>query len=326
VAARVSPLKPPSKPEFVRIGTRFARLIREGAWPVNATVGPKTAPWRQVTVAHKAVRPHRPGAGLVYIAWMAVSSPPTDRQRGPIRRLLPLLAIGLLAAMAFVAFRKGGISLEALVANREAIGAFVTEHRILALFAYIGLYIATVALSVPGAVFLTLSGGFLFGVAVGASAAVIGATVGATLIFLLARTALGEPLLRRAGPLAQQLAQGFRADAFSYLLFLRLVPAFPFFLVNLVPAIAGVRLGPFVAATALGVIPAALVYAFAGTGLDSVITAQKNSFQDCLAAGHADCRLAFEARDVLTPQLLGALVALGLLALVPVVVRRLRAR
>ena len=75
-------------------------------------------------MAHKAVRPPRPGARLVYIARMAVSSLPTDRQRGPIRRLLPLLAIGLLAAMAFVAFRKGGISFEALVANREAIGAF----------------------------------------------------------------------------------------------------------------------------------------------------------------------------------------------------------
>ena len=255
-----------------------------------------------------------------------MSSPPTQRQRSPIRRLLPWLVIGLLTVMAFVAFRKGGISFEALAANREAIGALVAEHRILALFCYIGLYIAAVALSVPGAVFLTLIGGFLFGVAVGATAAVIGATAGATLIFLLARTALGEPLLRRAGPRAQQLAQGFRDDAFSYLLFLRLVPAFPFFLVNLVPAFAGVRLGPFVAATALGVIPAALVYALAGTGLDSVITAQKNSFQDCLAAGHADCRLTFDAKDVLTPHLLGALIALGLLALVPVVVRRLRAR
>jgi uncharacterized membrane protein YdjX (TVP38/TMEM64 family) len=257
---------------------------------------------------------------------MAVSSPPPVRQRSPIRRLLPWLAIGLLAAMAFVAFRKGGISFEALVANREAIGAFVAAHRILALLCYIGFYITAVALSVPGAVVLTVSGGFLFGVALGASAAVIGATAGAILIFLLARTALGEPLLRRAGPRAQQLAQGFRDDAFSYLLFLRLVPAFPFFLVNLVPAFAGVRLGPFVAATALGVIPAALVYAFAGTGLDSIITAQKTSFQACLAAGHADCRLVFDARDVLTPQLLGALVALGLLALVPVAVRRLRAR
>ncbi|MEI9804678.1 MAG: VTT domain-containing protein [Pseudolabrys sp.] len=154
----------------------------------------------------------------------------------------------------------------------------------------------------------------------------IGATIGATLIFLVARTALGEPLLRRAGPRACHLAQGFCKDAFSYLLFLRLVPAFPFFLVNLVPAFAGVRLLPFMAATALGIIPATFVYALAGTGLDSAITVQKESYEACLAAGHADCHLTFDARDVLTPQLLGALVALALLALIPVVVRRLRSR
>lgn len=242
------------------------------------------------------------------------------------RRLMPLAVVVLLAAVAYYAVGRSGISLEALVRHREAIAGFVTEHRLLAVLAYVGLYIVTVALSVPGAIFLTVSGGFLFGLTVGASTAVIGATIGATLIFLVARTALGETLLRRAGPRAIKLAQGFRDDAFSYLLFLRLVPAFPFFLVNLVPAVAGVGLGPFVAATALGVIPAAFVYAFAGTGLDSVIMAQKNAFDDCLAAGGSDCHLTFDARDILTPQLLGALVALGLLALVPVVVRRLRAR
>ena len=156
-----------------------------------------------------------------------------------------------------------------------AIDGFVRGHRVLAVLAYIGIYIITVAVSLPGAAFLTVAGGFLFGVVVGASAAVVGATIGATLIFLVARTALGEPLLRLAGPRANQLAKGFRDDAFSYLLFLRLVPVFPFFLVNLVPAFAGVRLGPFIAATALGVIPAAVVFALAGTGLDSVIMAQK---------------------------------------------------
>jgi uncharacterized membrane protein YdjX (TVP38/TMEM64 family) len=207
-----------------------------------------------------------------------------------------------------------------------AIDAFVSEHRVLAVLAYIALYIAAVALSLPGAVFLSVAGGFLFGLAVGAAAAVIGATIGATVIFLVARTALGEPLLRRAGPRASQLAQGFRDEAFSYLLFLRLVPAFPFFLVNLVPAFAGVRLVTFVAATALGIIPGALVYALAGTGLDSIIAAQRAEYSDCLAAGRTDCHIAFDAKDVLTPQLISALVALGLLALVPVVVKRLRAR
>jgi uncharacterized membrane protein YdjX (TVP38/TMEM64 family) len=252
--------------------------------------------------------------------------PTPDRSRSPIRRLVPLIAVVLLAIAAYTIFGRGSISLEALVMHRMAIDGFVAEHRLLAVLAYTALYIAAVALSLPGAIFLTVAGGFLFGLAVGTLAAVIGATLGATIIFLVARTALGEPLLRRAGPRAAQLAHGFRNDAFSYLLFLRLVPAFPFFLVNLVPAFAGVRLLPFVAATALGVIPGALVYALAGTGLDSVIAAQMESHSACLAVGRADCQMIFNAKDVLTPQLIGALVALGLLALVPVVVKRLRAR
>jgi uncharacterized membrane protein YdjX (TVP38/TMEM64 family) len=242
------------------------------------------------------------------------------------RRLLLLGLVVVLAGLAYYFLGRGELSFEALVRHRMAIDGFVTEHRVLAVLAYIGLYIAAVALSVPGAVFLTVSGGFLFGLVIGISAAVIGATIGATLIFLVARTALGEPLLRRAGPRAQQLARGFRDDAFSYLLFLRLVPAFPFFLVNLVPAFAGVRLGTFVSATAIGIIPATFVFVFAGKSLDSVITVQKNLYQTCLAAGRSDCRLTFDAADILTPQLIGALVALGLLALVPVLMKRWRAR
>jgi uncharacterized membrane protein YdjX (TVP38/TMEM64 family) len=254
------------------------------------------------------------------------TNPAADRPNSPTRRLALLAVVVVLACLAYYFLGRGGLSLEALVRHRMAIDEFVAEHHVLAVLAYIGLYIVAVALSVPGAIFLTVAGGFLFGVAVGASAAVIGATIGATLIFLVARSALGEPLLRRAGPSAAKLAQGFRDDAFSYLLFLRLVPAFPFFLVNLVPAFAGVRLAPFMAATALGIIPASLVFTFAGTGLDSVITVQKNLHQACLAAGKTDCHMTFDARDVLTPQLLGALIALGLLALVPVLVKRWRGR
>ena len=243
-----------------------------------------------------------------------------------VRRVIPLAVIIVLAVAAYVAFGRGALSLEALVRHRGAIDIFVTQHRALAVLAYIGVYAAAVSLSLPGATFLTVTGGLLFGVLVGAIAAVIGATIGATVIFLVARTALGEPLLRRAGPRVKQIAQGFRADAFSYLLFLRLVPALPFFLVNLVPAFAGVKLKTFVAATALGIIPGAFVYAFAGTGLDSVIAAQKASFDACVAAGRAGCSLSFNAASVLTPELIGALIALGLLALLPAVVKRLRGR
>ena len=236
-----------------------------------------------------------------------------------------MVAIVVLAGAAYIA-SGGGVSLESLVRHRAAIDDFVASHRMLAIFVYVGIYITVVAVSLPGAALLTLTGGFLFGIAVGASAAVISATVGATLIFLVARTALGEPLLRRAGPRATQLARGFREDAFSYLLFLRLVPAFPFFLVNLVPAFARVRFGPFVAATAIGIIPGAIVFALAGAGLDSMIAAQKNSYDQCIAAKGADCRLVFEPADVLTPQLIAALVALGLLALMPVAVKFWRTR
>jgi len=257
---------------------------------------------------------------------MSVSVRSADRPRSLFRRALPLIAIVILAVIAYLTVGTGMISLESLVRHRAAIDQFVTGHRVLAVLTYVALYAATVALSLPGATFLTVSGGFLFGLALGASAAVVGATLGATVIFLVARTALGEPLLRRAGPRATQLADGFREDAFSYLLFLRLVPAFPFFLVNLVPAFAGVRLGPFVAATVLGIIPGAVVYAFAGTGLDSVIAAQKESYDACMAAARADCHLTFDAKDILTPKLIGALVALGVLSLVPVVVKRLRRR
>jgi uncharacterized membrane protein YdjX (TVP38/TMEM64 family) len=276
-------------------------------------------------MAHKAVRRARFGAGLVYRVQM-LGSPAADTPSGLTRRLLLLAAVVALALAATWALGRGDLSLEALLRHRAEIDAFVTAHGTLAVLAYLGLYIGTVALSLPGATILTVIGGFLFGLMLGGTVAAIGATLGATIVFLVARTALGEPLLRRAGPRARLLAQGFRADAFSYLLFLRLVPAFPFFLVNLVPAFAGVRLGPFVAATALGVIPASFVYALAGTGLDSVIMVQKKTFDDCLAAGRADCRLAFDPRDVLTPELVGALVALGLLALVPVLVKRVRGR
>src|SRR5262249_5664939 len=110
------------------------------------------------------------------------------------------------------------------------------------------------------------------------------------------------------------------------LLFLRLVPIFQFWMVNLVPALAGVRLATFAAATALGVIPATFVFAFGGAGLDSVIAAQPSAYRSGLAAARSDCRLALHIHAALPPELIAALAGLGVLALVPVVVRRLRAR
>jgi uncharacterized membrane protein YdjX (TVP38/TMEM64 family) len=240
-------------------------------------------------------------------------------------KAVPLLILIAAAALAFALGGQRTLSLEALVARRAALDSFVTDHFAAALATYVGVYVAAVALSLPGAVWLTIAGGVLFGWLIGGIAAATGATAGATLIFLLVRHALADVVRRRLGARLAALSAGFRADAFSYLLFLRLVPLFPFFLVNIAPALAGVPTGAFAAATALGILPATFAFAFFGAGLDSVLAGQQAVYRDCLAAGRADCRLQFDAGAALTPQLLAALVALGLVALAPVAVRHWRA-
>jgi uncharacterized membrane protein YdjX (TVP38/TMEM64 family) len=244
----------------------------------------------------------------------------------PLRRLVPLIVVLAASAMVFAMGWHRQLSFETLVRHHEALRTFIAAHEAAAVAAYVALYIAAVALSIPVGFYLTVTGGILFGAVLGGAAAVVSATIGAICIFLIAKSAVGDYLVRRAGPLAQRLAQGFRDDAFSYLLFLRLVPIFPFWIVNLVPALVGVKLSTFAAATFLGVIPATFVFAFVGEGLDSVIAAQQAAYQSCLAAGRSDCRLEFHMHAALTPELVGALAALGVLALLPVVVRRLRAR
>jgi uncharacterized membrane protein YdjX (TVP38/TMEM64 family) len=251
---------------------------------------------------------------------------PQRAGRRKVRRFAPAVVILLVAVLILAMGWHRQLSLETLVRHRDALDAFVDGHYAAALATFVGVYIAAVSLSIPGAVFLTIAGGLLFGVIVGGAAVVVAATTGATVIFLIARSAFSEYVIRRAGPRLSKIVDGFCADAFSYLLFLRLVPVFPFFLVNLAPALVGVRVTTFVAATAIGVIPATFVFASVGAGLDSVIQAQASMYHACLAAGRTDCRLDFDPAAALTPQLIGALIALGLLALAPVAVRRVFGR
>jgi uncharacterized membrane protein YdjX (TVP38/TMEM64 family) len=248
------------------------------------------------------------------------------RHRGGVwlRRLCPVAAV----AVAMVVVYAGGwhreVSLENLIRHRASIDVFIDEHYAMAVGAFIAIYVVAVAMSIPGAVLLTVSGGVLFGWLVGGIATIVGATVGATVIFEIARTACGGSLGRRVGPRLGKLAEGFRANAFSYLLFLRLVPLFPFFLVNIAPALVGVSLRTFVAATVIGIIPATFAFAMFGAGLDSVIAAQESVFRACIAAGRADCHLDFDRSAVITPELVISILALGVVALVPVIVRRWR--
>jgi uncharacterized membrane protein YdjX (TVP38/TMEM64 family) len=243
-----------------------------------------------------------------------------------LRRLAPLLIIGGISAVALAMGWQRQISFESLVRHYEALRGFIAAHEVAALAAYVALYIAVAGLSLPAGAYLTIIGGILFGTLVGGLAAMIGASIGAIVIFSIAKSALGEQLVRKAGPAAAKVAQGFRENALSYLLFLRLVPVLPFWLVNLVSAICGLRLATFAAGTVIGITPATFVFASVGSGLTSVIAAQEQSYRACLAAARADCRLVFHAADALTPQLFAALAALGLLALVPVLVKRWRAR
>ena len=221
------------------------------------------------------------------------------------KRLVPLLILIALLGAAFAFRLDRYLTLDALRDNRVALLDLVARSGIWAGLVYVLAYAGAVALSLPGAVIITLAGGFLFGTAVGATLTVVGATVGATLLFLIARSAVGDALRRRAGPFLARMSEGFSRDAFNYLLFLRLVPAFPFWAVNLAPALLGMRLLPYVIATFIGIIPATVVFSAFGASLGAV-------FDD-----GGDVNL----KDVLSPTLLAALVALGLLSLLPAAIK-----
>ena len=242
--------------------------------------------------------------------------------RSALWRYVPLAAILLAMAAVFGTGSHRYFSLEMLLEHRERLQAFVTEHQNKALLLYMVLYITVVTLSIPVGVFLTILGGFLFGWLVGGAAAAISATIGAVGIFLVARTSFGDVLLRRAGDRIQRLAEGFRQDAFSYLLFVRFVPIIPFWLTNLASALFGVKLRTFALATMIGVIPATYAFAVAGSGLDSIIEKQQGARDACLAAGNTECGLDLGLSTLITPQILVAFVALGVLALIPVILRR----
>jgi uncharacterized membrane protein YdjX (TVP38/TMEM64 family) len=224
--------------------------------------------------------------------------------------LLPLLALLVGLALFFAFGLQDRLSCAALRDNRVWLADWVAIHRPLAIIGFMALYAAAVAFSVPGAALLTVTGGFLFGAPAATAMVVVAATAGATVLFLAARSAFRDLLQARVGPWLAKLQHGFAENELSYLLFLRLVPLFPFFVVNLVPAFLGVRLRSFVIATVLGIIPASFIFASVGAGLGSLFDAGR------------DCSLD----SVFTPRILIALAGLALLALVPVAYKRFWAR
>lgn len=225
-----------------------------------------------------------------------------------LRRLLPvvILLLGLVLFLLFGLERY--FSFEMLSRHHAELAAWVTAHVALAALIYVLFYALAVAFSLPIAVVITPVGGFLFGVWLGALLSVIGATLGSVALFLAARTAFRDLLRARAGATLARLEDGFRRDSFNYLLFLRLVPVFPFWLVNIVPALLGMQLGPYTLATLIGIIPGAVIYAGVGASFGTLIERGERP----------DFGVIFEWH-ILLP-----LLGLAALSLLPVVYTRLR--
>lgn len=229
----------------------------------------------------------------------------------PLWRRLTPAAILLLGLALFLLFGlEHYFSFEMLSRNHAALTAWVAAHTALAVVLFVLAYALVVAFSLPIAIIITPLGGFLFGIWVGATLSVVGATVGSVAVFLAARSAFHELFHARAGALLVRFEEGFRRDAFSYLLFLRLVPVFPFWLVNIVPALLGMRLAPYTLATLIGIIPAAIVYAGVGAGFGLLFDRGETP----------DLAIIFQWRFLLP------LLGLGVLALVPVLYTHLRRR
>lgn len=233
---------------------------------------------------------------------------PTEPSRGPrarIARVLPMAALLLGAALALI-FLRDYLSFDALERHYEALLAWRDAHFLGSAAVFFLAYALAVAVSIPGAVWLTLIGGLLFGTVLGSVLVVGAATVGATALFLAARSSLGAALRARAGGWVQRLEDGFRDGEVSFLLMLRLIPAVPFWIANLAPAFLGARLWPFFWTTLVGILPGTFVYVSVGAGLGTELAEGRRP----------DLGVIFE------PHVLGPLLGLAALSALPLILRK----
>lgn len=246
--------------------------------------------------------------------------------RPELWRYAPLVVIALLTAYAFGSGLYRQLSLEAVGMNYEALAAYIAAHRTMAMVTYLGTYLLVVALSLPGAAAMTITGGLLFGWRWGAALAALAATAGAVVVYLVAGTSLGVLLAKRCGGWLEKLKAGLQSNALSYTLFLRLVPLFPFFVVNLVAGLLHVPFGPFLLGTAIGILPTTVIFAVAGDGLADTVLAQNAAFHECqarlLANPGMTCTYKIDTGALLTPELMFGLAGIACLALVPVVAKK----
>ena len=228
----------------------------------------------------------------------------------PVLKRLPLILVLSVAAIGAFTLRDV-LTFEALARHRETLLAFRDANYPATVLGFIAAYVVIVGFSLPGATLATLTGGFLFGVFPGVLYNVTGATIGATAIFLAARWGLGERLAARmetSEGKVKAIKDGIDENQWSVLFLIRLVPAVPFFVANLIPAFVDVPLYRFVISTFLGIIPGAIVYTSAGAGLGEVF-----------ARGDTpDLAIIFE------PQILLPILGLSALAALPMVLKYFR--
>ncbi len=241
-----------------------------------------------------------------------------------VKRWLPLAVIVCLMILVYATGLHKQLTLQNIAENRENLRDYIEHHWLKAILLYTAVYTLAVAVSLPAASILTVTGGLLFGWIAGGITTVFAATLGATIIFLAAKTSLEKVLTRKSGPLLTKIRNGFAENAFNYLLFLRFVPLFPFWLVNLASALARIPLKTFVSATFLGIIPITFVISFLGSSLDSVIEAHRAAYQACVAQGGINCTFDLAISHIVTPRMLVALASLGLVALIPVIVKKFK--
>lgn len=237
---------------------------------------------------------------------------PAARPRA-LRRWIRWLPLAILICGTILFFALGlntYVTFAKLRAHHQDLSAFVAAHYVQALLLYGGIYVLFVALSLPGAVWLTVIGGFLFGIVPAVVVTVLAATIGACILFLAAKSSLGEYLHAHAGPWLSKVERGFADNQWSYMLVLRLVPVVPFFIANLLPAFLGVSLRIFALATLIGIMPATAIFATIGAGLGSVL--ENNEM--------------LSWQGLLTPQIKLALFGLAVLAALPILVKYCRRR
>jgi uncharacterized membrane protein YdjX (TVP38/TMEM64 family) len=219
-----------------------------------------------------------------------------------VRRFWPLLLLLAAVAAAWAGGLPQQISWEALARHQVTLAAWVASHPLAAPASYTAIYAVAAALAFPESAVLTVAGGLLFGTLAGGALAVVGSTLGALALFVAVRYHLTDALTIRASRFLERIRPRLERDGFSYLLAIRLVPAFPFWLVNIAAAVSGIRLLTYALATLIGILPATFVYASIGSGVGAVLA----------TGGRPELGIIF------SPRILGPLIALAALSLLPV--------